>query len=71
MDALRASVSLSFNNTLPNNSLTKGITKGKWMDGNGVFIPQEKEKEIMGMWESGPEKMPWEAQKFWKFWNPL
>ena len=25
-----------------------------------------KEKEMMGKSESGPEKMPWEAQKFWK-----
>lgn len=29
-----------------------------------LFFLGEKEKEMMGMWEGGPEKMPWEAQKF-------
>ena len=37
----------------------------EWMEME-FFFRQEKEKDIVGMWESGPEKMPWEAQKFWK-----
>ena len=43
-------MSLSFNNTLPNNGLTKGITKDKWMDGNGVFFSSGKRERN---WECG------------------